>query len=154
MDVGSQYFYTALLRKFQYQPGQDEMIHSISKFLFQERSLIRRYQQRLEKLSVELSQIDQNDADQAVVSSQYLNPRDGDVYPDHINRYLIDALKEHSICYPASHTVKYRDMAKWHHTRVSLSNGVLANEKFAEVELMIASQGMTLWQDISLYIPL
>ncbi|KAF3406266.1 hypothetical protein DPV78_000395 [Talaromyces pinophilus] len=153
-EVSAQYLYTVLVGKFQHQPGEDEMIHSISKFLFQERSLIGRYQQRLEKLSVELGQIDQNAAGQAAVSSQYLNPRDRDVYPDHINRYLIDALKEHSTCYPASHTGKYRDMVKWHHTRVSLSNGVLASEKFAEFELIIASQGMTFWQDISLYVPL
>ncbi|RAO64679.1 uncharacterized protein BHQ10_000691 [Talaromyces amestolkiae] len=153
-ETSAQYLYTELSRKFRHQPVQDEMINSISKFLLQGRSLIRRYSQRLENLSVELDRIDQNDADESAVSSQYLSPRNGDEYPDHVNRYLIDALKEHSTCYPESHAVKYRDMAKWHHTRISLSNGVLADERFAEVELMIASQGMTLWQDISLYIPL
>ena len=130
------------------------MIHSIEKFLVQKRSLIEPYQERLETLYTKLNQIKQNGADQTIVFDQHLNPRDEDVYPDHVNRYLVDALKRHSTCHPTSHAVRSGDMEKWHHTRICLSNGVQANKQFAQVEIMIAAKGMRFWQEISLRISL
>lgn len=124
------------------------MVHSIGKFLNQEPSLIKPYQRRLEILSSKLNQINQNSADQTT-AFQHLKPRDEDVYPDHVNRYVVDVLKIHSICHPASHAAKSQDM-KWHHTRICLSNGVLANKQLAQIEVIIAAKGMTYWQEISL----
>jgi hypothetical protein len=129
------------------------MVHSIGKFLYQKPSLIKPYQQRLEILSTKLNQIDQNSTDQTTAYDQHLKPRDEDVYPDHVNRYLVDVLKKHSICHPASHAARSQDM-KWHHTRICLSNGVLAKKQFAQVEIIIAAKGMTFWQEISLCVPL
>jgi hypothetical protein len=129
------------------------MVHSIEKFLYQKPSLINSYQQRLEILSTTLNQIDPNSTDQTTAFDQHLKPRDEDVYPDHVNRYLVDALKEHSICHPASHASRPQGM-KWHHIRICLSNGVLADKQLARVEIVIAAKGMTFWQEISLCISL
>jgi hypothetical protein len=130
------------------------MIHSLKEFLAQKQNLIKPYQQRLENLSTKLNQIDQNGADQTTVSDQHLYPRDKDIYPDHVNQYLVDTLKKYSTCHPMSHAVRSQDMTKWHHTVICLSNGVLADKEFAQVEIMIAAKGMAFWQEISLYVSL
>jgi hypothetical protein len=123
------------------------MIHSIKKFLAQKQSVIKPYQQRLENLSTELNQTDPNGADQITTPDRYLKPRDKDVYFDHVNRYLVDPLRKHSIC------LRPRDM-KWHHTRICLNKGVRADKGFARVEIMIAAEGWAFWQEISLDVSL
>lgn len=130
------------------------MVHSIGKFLNQKRSLIKPYQQRLEILFAKLNQIDQNSIGQTTAFDRRLKPRDEDVYPDHVNRYLVDVLKKHLICHPASHAAISSQDMKWHHTRICLSNGVLANKQLAQVEIIIAAKGMTFWQEISLCVSL
>lgn len=120
------------------------MFYSIEKFLNQKTNLIKPYQDWLRILHTKLSPDNQISTDNTFEQQ----PRDEDVYPDHVNRCLVDVLKEHSICHLASHPATSQDM-KWHHIRICLSTGVLANKQLAQAEIIIAANGMTFWQEIS-----
>lgn len=130
------------------------MDESIRNFLLQKAKVIQSYQRRIESLSTKLDEINQTDSDQNMLSEQHLNPNKKDVYPDSVNWYLFNALRKYTTCYPPSHALPPSDMMNWHHTRICLSNGVLASNTFAQADILIASQGMTLWQEISLSISL
>jgi hypothetical protein len=129
------------------------MIDSIGQFLDLTPGLIKHYQQRLGKFSTKLNQFNPDRTDQTASFDQHLKPQGKDLYPDYVNRYLVDVLKEHSACYPASHAAASQDI-KWHHTRICLSNGVLANKQLAQVEIIIAAREMSFWQEISLCVSL
>lgn len=129
------------------------MMYSIGQFLDQTPGLIKRYQQRLGKFSTKLNQINPDRTDQTAPFDQHLKPQDKDLYPDYVNRYLVDVFKEHSACYPASHAAGSQNI-RWHHTRICLSNGVLANKQLAQVEIIIAAKEMSFWQEISLCVSL
>ncbi|KAH8811300.1 S8 family peptidase [Xylogone sp. PMI_703] len=134
--LNPQSLYNILVQKF--QSDKDQMNKSIEKFLMQKADRI------------------EPDSDQSNPYDRHLNPREEDIYPERINRCLIDTIKKHSTCDPTTHTVQIRDnmQGAWHHTRICLNNGVRMREELAHVELIVAAEGMKFWQEISLDISL
>jgi hypothetical protein len=127
------------------------MRYSIRQFLDQTPSLIQQYHRRLAKFATKLNQINPDRTDQTATFDHNLKPQEKDLYPDYVNQYMADVLKEHSACYPASHAAVSQDI-KWHHTRICLTDGVSATKQLAKVEIIIAAREMSFWQEISLHV--
>ncbi|RFU31060.1 hypothetical protein B7463_g5278, partial [Scytalidium lignicola] len=89
MRLNSQELYDILFQKF--HSDKDQMNKSIKKFLMQKQDHIEPYQQRFANLSDKLNRADQSGADQNNPYDHYLKPREEDIYPERINRSLIDS---------------------------------------------------------------
>jgi hypothetical protein len=154
MRPNAQDLYDILVHKF--KSDKDQMNKSIKKFLTQKPDAIEPCEQLFVDLADKLKLTDQSVADQSTPYNHHLEPREEDIYPEQVNRGLIDVIKKHSSCDPTSHTVQLQEMipSPWHHTRICLNNGVRTADKLAHIELIIAAEGKKFWQDISLDVSL
>ncbi|CZR61671.1 uncharacterized protein PAC_11568 [Phialocephala subalpina] len=132
---------------------------SIAKFCTEPPDSIKPFQSRFIELSDKLmknaQEVQGTSTDIAAYS--HLKPLARDVYPDEVNKLLLDGVKNNASCMQNNHmTPVLKDSTEnnWHPTRLCLNSGFRSKNHLALFNIITATSEMAYWQEMAISVPI
>lgn len=128
-----------------------ECVQSIQEFCKAKPDTIMTFRSRFIVLSDELAQTLQGMGTD-IAAYSHLKPLAKDVYPDKVNKLLLDGVRSSASCVPKYHgTPTENDM---HLTRLCLNSGFRLENQLALFNIVTATSKMAYWQELAISVPM
>ena len=138
---------------FKIQKSKDR-VQSIEKFCKAKPDTIKPFRSRFIVLSDELTKNAQalQGTGTDIAAYSHLKPLAKDVYPDKVNKLLLDGVRSSASCVPKYHgTPIENDM---HLTRLCLNSGFRLENQLALFNIITAISKMAYWQELAISVPM
>ncbi|KAI0515128.1 S8 family peptidase [Xylaria bambusicola] len=157
IEKGPQELRRTLIRLFQNEESKRRVRQSVTKFCKERPNVIQPFASRFTYLSDLLSKNSVESQWNLTGTATHSSPPPRDVYPDQVNKLLIDGVQSHATCMREGHVgsgLQATASPNWHTTKLCLESGFCTEDKRVLFKVVTATSRMTHWQEFAFRVPM